>query len=562
MAAVADLAFVNGDVYTVDPARPWARAVAVSEGRIVAVGDDEEIREVVGPETEVVDLAGRALFPGFQDAHVHPASGGLEMLRCNLSDAYTVDAYLEMVAEYAAANPGLEWITGGGWYMDAFPGGNPPAAALDRVLPDRPAYLSSRDGHTAWVNTRAFELAGVTSATADPVDGWIVRGADGTPWGALHEGAMDLVHHLLPEDTTEDWLAGLRVGQQYLHSLGITAWQDAIVGLGRGVGDVDASFDAYVRFAEDGSLTARVVGAMWWDHHRGLEQVEELLEARDRGRVGRFVPSSVKIMQDGVLENFTAGMVEPYLDDDGLPTRNRGKSFVEPDLLKECVTRLDAEGFQVHFHAIGDRAVREALDAVEAARRANGPNDLRHHIAHIQVIQPSDIPRFAELGVVANAQPLWASYDGQMQHLTIPFLGPERSGWQYPFGSLARAGATLAGGSDWSVSSPDPLAEIHIAVNRLVPQEYRDLVGDVATTEVFLPDERIDLATAVRMFTMGSAYVNHLDDVTGSIEVGKYADLTVLDRNPFDAPASEILRARVVLTMVEGRRVYTGDGLD
>ena len=558
MAPPADLVFVNGAVYTVDPARPWARAVAVRGGRIVAVGDDDQIGEGIGGSTEVVDLRGRMLLPGFQDAHVHPPSGGLEMLQCNLSEAYTLEEYERIIAEYAHANPGVEWITGGGWWMDAFPGGNPPRDTLDRILPDRPVFLPSRDGHSAWVNARALELAGVTRDTADPDDGVIVRGRDGEPWGTLHEGAMDLVERLMPEPTMEDWLGGLRLAQAYLHSLGITAWQDAIVGLESGY----RTYETYVRFAEEGSLTARVVGALWWDRHRGDEQLDELVEARERGRVGRFAPTSVKIMQDGVLENFTAGLLDPYLDAAGSPTKNRGKSFVDPERLKGHVTRLDAEGFQVHFHAIGDRAIREALDAIEAARVANGPNDLRHHIAHIQVIHPSDLPRFAELGVVANAQPLWAGLDGQMRHLTIPFLGPERSEWQYPFASLARAGATLAGGSDWSVSSPNPLAEIHMAVNRVAPVEFRETLGEEAVRDVFLPDERLDLAAAVRMFTLGSAYANHLDEVTGSIETGKFADLVVLDRNVFDLPSSEILRARVLLTLVEGERVFTAADFD
>jgi predicted amidohydrolase YtcJ len=300
-----------------------------------------------------------------------------------------------------------------------------------------------------------------------------------------------------------------------------------------------------------------VVGALWWDRHRGAEQIEELLDGRDRGRVGRFAATSVKIMQDGIVENFTAGTLTPYLDRRGRPTDNAGLSFVEPEALKASVTRLDAEGFQVHFHALGDRAVREALDAVEAARAANGMNDLRHHLAHIQIVHPDDVPRFRELGAVANAQPLWALNEGQMVHLTIPFIGPKRAGWQYPFASLHRAGAVLAFGSDWSVSTPDPLAEMHVAVNRTAPSTYTYLAeDDPALTEAFLPDERVDLPVAIAAFTIGSAYVNHLDAVTGSIEVGKDADLVVLDRNLFEHPAAEIHRAEVLLTLVAGERVH------
>ncbi|MFN8232472.1 MAG: amidohydrolase family protein [Actinomycetota bacterium] len=347
----------------------------------------------------------------------------------------------------------------------------------------------------------------------------------------------------------------MRVAQRYLNGLGVTAWQDAIV-------DDDLvyrSYGTYVDAAARGELSARVVGALWWQRHLGMEQVDELLELRTNGRVGRFQATSVKIMQDGVIENGTAATLTPYLDGHGHPTDNSGISFVEPGFLKEVVTRLDAEGFQVHFHALADRAVREALDAIEAARTTNGPNDNRHHLAHIQVVHPDDLPRFRQLDVVANGQPLWAMLEGQMVHLTIPFLGPERSGWQYPFGSLQRAGATLAFGSDWSVSSPDPLQEMHVAVNRTEPGSYA-YGSSEDPTEVFLPEERIDLPSAVAAFTIGSAFVNHLDRETGSIEVGKLADLVVLDRDIFAEPADRIADAEVVHTFLEGRQVYEADG--
>jgi predicted amidohydrolase YtcJ len=227
--------------------------------------------------------------------------------------------------------------------------------------------------------------------------------------------------------------------------------------------------------------------------------------------------------------------------------------MVEPELLKEAVTRLDALGFQVHFHALADRAVREALDAIEAARTTNGYNDLRHHLAHIQIVHPDDLPRFRELGALANAQPLWAAHEAQMDDLTIPFLGEPRWTWQYPFGSLVRHGATLVMGSDWSVSSPNPLEEMHVAVNRQMPPSYPFRVDN---TEVFLPDERIDLATAFAAFTMGSAYANHREHDTGSIEVGKRADLAVLDRNVFAHPVGEIADVRCLETYVDGDRVY------
>jgi predicted amidohydrolase YtcJ len=252
-------------------------------------------------------------------------------------------------------------------------------------------------------------------------------------------------------------------------------------------------------------------------------------------------------MQDGVPENFTAAMTEPYLDDCGCATANAGLSFVDPVALRGHVTRLDAEGFQVHFHALGDRAVRESLDSVQAARQANGPRGNRHHLAHLQVVHPDDVPRFAALSAVANLQPLWACHEKQMDELTIPFLGERRAGWQYPFGDLRRAGARLAAGSDWSVSSPNPLWGVHVAVNRTAPG---------SAERPFLPAQVLDLATALTMYTAGSAYVNHLENTTGTVEVGKDADLVVLDRDPFDHPAREIAEARVVRTYVQGESVY------
>lgn len=552
MSEHPDLIFANGAVYTVDAARRWAQAAAVRDGRIVAVGADDEVRGLAGPATEVVDLAGGMLLPGFQDAHVHPVSGGLDMLRCDLHDLDGAEAYVEAVRAYAQTHPDVPWILGGGWSMDAFPGGTPAKELLDAVVADRPVFLPNRDGHSAWVNSAALRLAGITRDTPDPADGRIERTADGEPQGTLHEGAASLVERHVPPPSEEDLREGLRRGQAYLHSLGITAWQDAIVDVAGDFGNLPA----YLAAAREGWLTARVVGALWWDRHRGLEQIDELVERRALGPVGRFRPTSVKIMQDGVCENFTAAVLEPYLDADGHPTGNRGISFVEPGLLREAVTRLDALGFQVHFHALGDRAVREALDAIEAAREANGWTDGRHHLAHIQIVDPQDVPRFRRLGAVANAQPLWAAHEAQMDELTIPFLGEPRWRHQYPFASLVRHGATLAMGSDWSVSSPNPLEEIHVAVNRRMPPSYP---YRVEVDEPFLPAERLDLPTALAAFTMGSAYVNHLERETGSIEVGKLADLVVLDRNLFEHPVTEIAEARVLRTYVEGELVWAAE---
>ncbi len=557
MGEQADVVFTGGTVYTTDPAGrrvvpagsgPPASAVAVRGDRIVAVGDaaDVGITDLIGSRTEVVDLRGRALLPGFQDAHVHPAFAGVTMIGCSLIGAASLDEALARISAYADQHPDQEWIAGSGWRMEWFDHGTPDRELLDQVTGGRPAYLTNRDGHGAWANSRALKLAGIDAHTPDPPDGRIERSADGSPQGTLHEGAASLVGRHVPAITLDDQVRGLLLAQQHLHARGITAWQDAIVGEYLGSAD---PLPAYLAAAAAGKLTARVQGALWWDRDRGAEQLPDILARREQGQVGRFRANTVKIMQDGVVESFTAGMIEPYLDSCGCQTANRGLSHVDAEELRSYVTLLDAEGFQVHVHAIGDRAVREALDAIAAARDANGANDHRHHIAHLQVMQPSDIPRFAALGVTANMQALWAAHEPQMDELTIPFIGPERAARQYLFGDLLRSGARLAAGSDWAVSSANPLRAIHVAVNR----RLQGSVG--ASAEPLLPGQSLSLAEALAAYTAGSAYVNHLDE-TGAIEVGRLADLVVLDRDPFEGPPDEIASTAVELTYVGGEQVY------
>jgi predicted amidohydrolase YtcJ len=548
----ADLVLTGGHVHTVDPGRPRAEAVAVRGERIVAVGSAADVAPRIGPRTRVIDLADRLLLPGFQDAHVHPVSGGLDQLQCDVRDSRGREGVLATIRAYVAANPDLPWIVGSGWSMADFPNGTPRREDLDGIIPDRPVFIPNRDGHSTWVNTKALELVGIDRDTPDPADGRIERDPDGTPTGALHEGAADAVERLLPPATGDDLVAGLRRGQAYLHSLGITAWQDAIVD--------ERTQSIYRRGAEQGWLTGRVEAAMWWDRERGDEQVDELVERSRTGSFGRLRVNSVKLMQDGVLETFTGAMLDPYLGADGSPTTNRGISFIDPERLPGWVTKIDGAGLQPHFHAIGDRAVRECLDAVEAARSANGLSDTRPHIAHIQVIHPDDVSRFAALDVVANAQALWASHEDQMDVLTIPFLGPERTTWQYRFGSLVRSGARLAMGSDWGVSSPDPLLAIEVAVTRSAPAVVEPSMNP-ARREPFLPEQALSLEEAVRACTAGSAYVNHLDADTGSIEVGKLADLIVIDRDLFASGAVRIGGAEVLATFVGGIAVFEDPAL-
>jgi predicted amidohydrolase YtcJ len=538
MTAVGDLVVLGSPVRTMDLSRPVAEAVVVRGDRIVAVGDATDVRTVAGPRAEVIRAPG-AVLPGFQDAHVHPPFAGLERLRCDLNEAGDRDGYRELIAGYSESHPDEGWILGGGWSMAAFPGGTPRVEDLDDLVSDRPVFLVNQDGHGTWVNTRALEQAGIDAATPDPPDGRIERDpATGRPSGTLHEGAMDLVEDVIPPTSTDEWDRAVLEAQRYLHAFGITAWQDAMV--------ETEQLEAYLRLAGRGDLTARVVAALWWDRRRGLDQVEELIERRASARGTGVDAGTVKIMLDGVAENFTARMLEPYLDGDGRSTENRGLAFVEPPELEEAVIRLDREGFQVHFHAIGDGAVRNALDAVDAAVRANSRRDARHHVAHLQVVHPDDVPRFGALDVVANIQALWACHEPQMDELTIPFLGSERVARQYPFRSLAEAGAPLACGSDWSVSSPNPFLQMETAVTRVGPEAPH--------AEPFLPDERLDVDTVLRAFTEGSAYVNRLDADTGRLAPGMLADLVILDRDPLADRA--LGETKVLMTMLGGEVVH------
>ncbi len=522
-------------------------AAAVQGGRVVAVGDDD-LRDLAAPGSRVVDLAGRLLIPGFQDAHAHPVFGALELTTCNLVGLATLEECLDTIAAYARSHPDDDTLQGAGWTQSAFPGGLPTAAMLDRVVPDRPILLWGNDGHRAWVNSAALTAAGIDARTPDPADGRIERDAEGRPTGLLFEGAVRAVLDLLDDATPEALDAAVLRAQDHLHAVGITAWQDAILSRAE---DGEDPAEAYLRADRADRLTARVSGALWWDRTRGLEQIPELVERRERFRGTRFSTPTVKIMQDGIIESETAALLAPYR----AAHEHSGLSFIDPELLCEAAIALEAEGFNLHFHGIGDRAVRESLDAVEAARAARGPraaaHDLRHHIAHVQLVDPADVQRFAGLDVTANIQPYWATNDPLMIEHTVPVLGQERAGHQYPFGSLHAAGARLAAGSDWPVSTPDPIAGIHVAVTRTLPPGHRD-----RTDEPFLPREALDVRAALRAYTSGSAYVNHFDD-SGRIAPGCVADLVVLDRDLLAVPSDEIGSVRVDETFIDGRSVYT-----
>ena len=429
--------------------------------------------------------------------------------------------------------------------MDLFENGLPDKKLIDSVISDRPVVLKSASGHQLWVNSKALEKANIVAKTLDPPRGRIDRyPGTNTPSGSLQENsAMNLVLETRPPYSDIQMKAALRFGQNYLNQYGVTSVQDALLKLDGNEAYVGGP--TYMEMDQEGDLTLRVVGALVWNTDMGIEQISRLVDARQNFNSDRFRAPSVKIWLDGVIEVHTAALLRPYTDrSDG----HRGSLLINPDLLDKLIVKLDALGFQIHFHAIGDAAIRQSLDSLEAAQRINGVRDSRHHISHIQLFDPADIPRFAALGVVANFQPYWAWADKFILDLTIPKLGANRSQWLYPIRSLLDSGAVVAFGSDWFVTSGNPLLGIETAITR------RDPVTNESDT--FLDHQKISLADAISAYTINSAYVNFMDRDAGSIEVGKVADLIVLDKNLFHLKPHEISDAEVLMTLIDGELVY------
>lgn len=533
----AETVFRGGVVHTMDPNRPVAQAVAVRSGGIVYVGDDRGARPFIGDETEVIELDGRMLLPGFHDTHVHPISGGIELGECDLNAAASRDDVVRLVAACAARAGDAPWVRGGGFQLPLFPNGAPSRELLDSLVPDRPAYLTSADGHSAWVNSRALEIGGVTARTGDPPpDGVIVRAAGGRPQGTLRESAMALVGRHLPPRTEEEVLDGLRRGLEMAASVGITTLHEA---------SANESFvRAYATAVERNLLTARVIVSLRVDTDRGTDQVAELVALRERYGSRLVRPTAAKIFLDGVIEGQTAALLADYTDRPGW----RGELNLAPDAMNQMVAALDDAGFKVHVHAIGDRAIRVAFDAFEAQFERDGGEGPRHLMAHIQLFEPTDIPRFAALGVVASFQPLWFYADTYITELTEPRLGPERSRWLYPAKSVAETGAIVAAGSDWSVSSMDPLRAIEVAVTRRPP--------GAEAGPAWIEQERMDLADMLSAYTRAGAIAGDMLMETGTVTVGKRADLVVLDSDLFSIAPERIAAAKVDLTMFEGRIVH------
>lgn len=538
----ADTVFTGGGVYTIDDDRSWAEAVAVSDGEIVFVGSDAEVASYIGSNTDVIDLSGRMLMPGFHDGHAHVRHGGASLLGCSLHDYGDVAAIRSRLAECLSSGDYApdDWVIGGGWPLAAFTDGAPSAAMLDEVLGGRPAMFTDAFGHNAWVSSRALHLAGIDATTPDPPHGVIVRDPEtGEPTGTLRDAAMALVDPVLPEEDEDDLYAALMAGLEAANAFGITAYIDP--------GVAGSELEFYRTAERENELTARVVaslsplGAL---ADKFGPEIFDLLERRDRYRSDLLNVDSVKVYIDGVIETRTSFMLEPYSDGSNFPP------FYAQDELDTLYQRLDAMGLQIHTHAIGDGAIRLALDAYENARYENGPNDNRHQIVHLQLIDPEDIPRFGELGVAANFQYLWCYPDVYID-LAVDIVGESRVQAFYPVRNVRDTGGLLVGGSDWDVSSLNPLDAIETAVRRQDPFE--------AAGRVLGENEEVDLVTAIDMYTRNAAYVMRLEERTGSIEVGKRADLIVLDRNLFEIPVTEINEARVLLTLLDGRTVHRAD---
>ena len=536
----ADRVFLNGAVYTVDDDRSWAEAVAITDGEIVFVGSNDGINPYIGSNTEVTDLEGKMLMPGFHDAHAHVRYGGLAETECNLRDEVDIDKIRALLIECRETYDygSDEWVLGGQWPLAAFPDGNPSKDMLDEVFGDRPALFGDSFGHNVWVNSRALEIAGIDANTPDPDQGVIVRDpSSGEPSGTLRDSAMELLDAYIPEATPEEIYEGLISGLKMANAFGITAYIEP--------GSSENSVAPYVLASQRGELTARVVaslspiGAL---PDKFGPEIFDLLAKRDQFRGTYLNVDSVKVYIDGVIETRTSFMLEPYLDGSNFPP------FYQPDELGELYQKLDHMRLQIHTHAIGDAAIRTALDAYEYALLENGPNDNRHQIVHLQLIDEQDIPRFAELNVAADFQCMWCYPDIYIDY-AIDIVGKERVEQFYPVASLHKTGATVVGGSDWTVSSLNPLDAIETAVRRQNPfEDSGPTLGE---------NQEIDLAMALDMYTRNAAYVMRLEDKTGSIEVGKRADVIVLDRNLFDIAATQINEARILLTLMDGKRVYS-----
>jgi predicted amidohydrolase YtcJ len=533
-----DLIVLNGRVYTADGNGTMAEAVAVQGNKILHVGTTREVQRLRRPQTIVVDAQGGAVLPGFNDAHAHLLNGGLSLGQINLSDARTPLEIEESIKAWAAANPEREWITGRGWYYAPFPGGLPSRQMLDRVVADRPAFLTSYDGHTGWANSRALKLAGITRRTPNPANGIIVKDPrTGEPTGALKEAAMALVSTLLPKPTRAQQVAAIRAAITEAQRRGVTSVQNA-----SGTPDELAMYDELRRAQE---LDLRVFAGLAAGPDITAEELDAFDDLKTKyGDDPVFKAGAIKLVADGVIESYTAAMLQPYANRPGTSGEPR---FDQPSL-DRLVKDLDRRGWQVMIHAIGDRAIRMALDAFEQTT-ADNPSPARgrrHRIEHIETIDPADIPRFGRSGVIASMQPYHSLPD--LGSVWSQNIGPERTARAWLYGSIARAKGRLAFGSDWPVVSMDPLLGLFVAVNRTTTD------GEPAGG--WIPGERLTLTQAIDGYTRDAAWASFDEHRKGSLERDMLADIVVLSQDIFSLPPARLVETEVAVTIFDGRVVY------
>jgi predicted amidohydrolase YtcJ len=533
-----DLIVYNAKLYAGGGSNNFAEAIAVRGNTIFRVGSNREIKRMVRRQTVVLDAHGGAVVPGFNDSHVHFASGSLGLSEINLLDAPTAEEIGAKIKAYAEARKDAAWITGRGWYYTAFPGGLPTRQLLDQLVPDRPAYLTAYDGHSAWANTAALKVAGITRATPNPKNGIVVKDAAGEPTGVLKESAMSLVRSFMPKPARAARLDAIRAGIREAHRFGVTSVQNAS-------GSAD-EIDLWGELRRGNELKVRMYHAL----SAGPEFNEadaDRFEATRRayGDDALLKTGVVKLMVDGVIESHTAAMLEPYTN---RPTKGLPNFTTEE--LNRVVALLDKRGWQIMIHAIGDAGIRMSLDAYEAAAKANPApaRGRRHRIEHIESIDLADVPRFAKLGVIAAFQPFHANPDPSMGSVWSENIGPERASHGWLWHSVAKAGGRLSFGSDWPVVTMDPRVGLQVAVNRLSPK------GEPAGG--WLPEQKLPLKAAIDGYTSGAAYASFDEQRKGTLTKGMLADIVILSTDIFDTPPDRLLDAKVDVTIFDGKVVY------
>jgi predicted amidohydrolase YtcJ len=545
-SSTADVILIQARIYTVNPQQPWAEALAIRDGKILAVGKEDEISQYRGTSTKVIDAKGRLVLPGFTDCHVHFMDGSFSLEQVNVESAKNLEQVQQQIGAYAKAHPNDAWVLGRGWSYPIFPpSGMPDKKQLDAVVPDRPAYIEGYDGHTWWANSKALAAAHITKATSDPPGGTIVRDpATGEPTGAIKEDAADaLVRRAFPVPSREKKLKALRAGLKQANELGITRVH-VMGGVNVGAGDV-ADADLLDELRRNNELTVRFyLGYRFDPPEVTAHQLDEIEQARKRYHDDWIAAGGVKFFLDGVIETHTAAMLEPYSNAPSLS----GSLLWDPDKYKAFVAELDRRGIQIFTHAIGDRAIRLALDAYQNAATQNGTKDARHRVEHIEDPSAADIPRFGQLGVIASMQPLHAYPDDDTLKSWLPSVGPERATRAWPWRSIQAAGGVLAFGSDWPVVTLSPWPGLQNAVTRQTT--------DGEPQGGWIPSESISIADAVKGYTLNAAFAGHREKTEGSIELGKLADLIIVSQNVFEIDPHHLVDTKVIMTMVGGRVVY------